>query len=155
MPYTLGQAARAAGKGKATIKRALDVGRISGRRNEAGEWQIEPVELHRVFPAVPRNVPEQGPSRSPSGTADGERVAALEAEKAALERSLEREQDTVRDLRARLDASEQERREASRQLWALLEDRRPVVEPEEEAWSEPDDLPQPPGFWRRLFGGWG
>lgn len=50
MLYTLGQAAKAVGKAKGTIKNAIDKGRISASKNEAGEYQIDPSELHRVYP---------------------------------------------------------------------------------------------------------
>lgn len=50
MLYTLGQAAKAVGKAKGTIKNAIDKGRISASKNEMGEYQIDPSELHRVYP---------------------------------------------------------------------------------------------------------
>jgi hypothetical protein len=40
------------GLNKTTVLRAIKSGRISGTRDEQGQWQVEPVELHRVFPAV-------------------------------------------------------------------------------------------------------
>lgn len=52
MAYTLGEAAKATGKSKTSIRRALDSGRVSGRKNDLGEWEIEPVELHRTFTLV-------------------------------------------------------------------------------------------------------
>lgn len=50
MLYTLGQASKAVGKAKGTIKNAIDKGRISASKNEIGEYQIDPSELHRVYP---------------------------------------------------------------------------------------------------------
>ncbi len=52
MRYTLGQAAKATGVSKMTIHRALKNGRLSGQKDETGTYQIDPAELHRVFPAV-------------------------------------------------------------------------------------------------------
>ena len=52
MTYTLGTAAKATGKAKTTISRAIDNGRISAKKNDKGEWEIDPAELHRVFPAL-------------------------------------------------------------------------------------------------------
>lgn len=52
MPYTLGEAAKATGKDRATISRAIKKGKISANKNEHGQWSIEPVELHRVYPAL-------------------------------------------------------------------------------------------------------
>lgn len=50
--YTLGQAEQATGKRKSTIANAIKKGRISAKKNDAGEWQIDPAELHRVYPPV-------------------------------------------------------------------------------------------------------
>ncbi len=52
MRYTLGQAAKATGLSKMTIQRALKSGRISGQKDETGSYQLDPAELHRVFPPV-------------------------------------------------------------------------------------------------------
>ena len=49
MAYTLTAAATATGLSRSTIFRAIKSGRISGARIEGNFW-IEPVELHRVFP---------------------------------------------------------------------------------------------------------
>jgi hypothetical protein len=48
----LGQAARATGKAKPTIARAIQTGRISASRSDDGSWAIEPAELHRVYPSA-------------------------------------------------------------------------------------------------------
>ena len=50
MFYTLGEAAKESGKSKSTIKRAIDRGRLSAKKNDKGEWKIDPAELHRVYP---------------------------------------------------------------------------------------------------------
>jgi len=54
MSYTLAQAAAACGLDKSTVRRAVRSGRISGTRDEAGTWRVEPVELHRVYPPAAR-----------------------------------------------------------------------------------------------------
>ena len=58
MPYSLGQAAKAAGRTKATIQEAIKKGRISAAKDEFGRYQIEPAELHRVYPPIPKPDPE-------------------------------------------------------------------------------------------------
>ena len=61
MPLTLAEAAQATGLNRSTILRAIKNGKISGARDEAGAWSVEPVELHRVFPpasATPKAVPQ-------------------------------------------------------------------------------------------------
>src|SRR6516225_6066611 len=52
MGYTLGQAARAVGMSKTSIFRSIKAGRISGTKDEFGQWCIEPCELHRVYPVL-------------------------------------------------------------------------------------------------------
>jgi len=52
MSYTLHQAATATGLHKTSILRAIKSGRISGAKDDNGQWHVEPVELHRVFPPV-------------------------------------------------------------------------------------------------------
>src|SRR5262245_23455231 len=61
MSYSLAEAAQATGLNRSTILRAIKRGAISGVRDEAGAWSVEPVELHRVFPpaaATPKATPQ-------------------------------------------------------------------------------------------------
>lgn len=133
MSYTVAQAAKAIGKSKNTVFRAISSGRISAARDMAtGAFRIDPSELHRVFSPVSREAPQIVP--------DGAvRVAVLEArlsEKEALIAVLERAND---DLRRRLDVADEERR----RLTAILADQR-ATRPVEPA-------PEPPGRWRRWW----
>ena len=50
--YTLAAAAAACGLNKSTVLRAIKAGKISGTKDEHGEWHIEAAELHRVYPPV-------------------------------------------------------------------------------------------------------
>jgi hypothetical protein len=50
--YTLGTAAQACGLNKSTVLRAIKAGKVSATRDEHGQWQIDPAELHRVYPPV-------------------------------------------------------------------------------------------------------
>jgi hypothetical protein len=117
MSYTLGQAAKATGMSKSTILRAIKSSRISATKDEAsGDWQIDPAELHRVYPSVA----EKGNAKNGSGTGGKhfpELLQGWERERVLLER-------TIDDLRNRLDAAEEERRTTLRQLTALLSDQR-------------------------------
>ena len=45
-------AAAACGLNKSTVLRAIKAGKISGTKDEHGEWHVEPAELHRVYPPV-------------------------------------------------------------------------------------------------------
>ena len=55
MVYTLGQAAKATGKTKAAISKAIKSGRLTGNKNDLGHFEIDPAELHRVYPPVNEN----------------------------------------------------------------------------------------------------
>jgi uncharacterized protein YhaN len=126
MGYSLSEAAKASGKSKATIHRAIQSGRISAARDDAtGSWMIDPAELHRVFSPVPADQAQNGHMRQ-SETGDG--TAALRLRLAELQQERERERNdkesVIADLRQRLDASEEERRKVQAQLTALLTDQR-------------------------------
>ena len=51
MSYTMGQAARATGKSKATILRAIRSGKISAEKTPDGIWRIR---ASRSAPGLPR-----------------------------------------------------------------------------------------------------
>ena len=80
MKHTLGTAAKATGKSKGTIRNAITKGRLSASKNDKGEYEIDPAELHRVFEPV-QSTPELNaatPLNSPPAhQAD---TAALEAQ---------------------------------------------------------------------------
>jgi len=104
MTLTLRQAADRCGKSRSTVHRALKSGKLSGSRDEDGTWSIDAAELARVFPwdaheHGQRDVMEQ------SGDGNGSAVLAVRVE--MLEQQLERERDTVEDLRRRLDRAEE------------------------------------------------
>ena len=46
---TLTEAAKGAGVTRPTIFKALKSSRLSGHKDETGEWRIEPSELERVY----------------------------------------------------------------------------------------------------------
>jgi hypothetical protein len=58
MYTSLGQAAKAAGVSRSAILRAIRAHRISAGKTDTGDWQIDPAELHRVFPP-PTTAPER------------------------------------------------------------------------------------------------
>jgi excisionase family DNA binding protein len=125
MSYTIGQAARATGRSKPTISRAIKSHKISAIKQEDGSFLIDPAELHRVFPPV---------TSSSNGNPDLKR-----SETPILQAQLQREIDLLRelltdkdgvidDLRQRLDSEAEERRKVQAQLTALLTDQRPKPE---------------------------
>lgn len=128
--YTLGQAAKATGKGKTTIKRAIDSGKISASKDDNGHYLIDPSELHRVYSQVQSLNRTDGAPRDPQQ--DGGGTEALQAKLEAAEQMLADRQRTIDDLRGRLDLEAAERRQVTLRL----------IEYE-----------KPKGFWRRLVGG--
>jgi len=55
MIYSLSEAATAIGMYRSTVLRAIKAGKVSAVKDEHGQWQIEPAELHRVYPPVADN----------------------------------------------------------------------------------------------------
>ncbi|MBW4597528.1 MAG: hypothetical protein KME46_32685 [Brasilonema angustatum HA4187-MV1] len=58
MSLTLYQAAKEVGRTKATLQEAIKKGKISAKKNEHGQYEIEPAELFRVYPPAPAPAPE-------------------------------------------------------------------------------------------------
>ncbi len=50
--YTIATAAAAVGRNKTAIVRAIKNKRISVAKDENGEPQIDPIELHRIYPPL-------------------------------------------------------------------------------------------------------
>src|SRR5215469_1767571 len=108
MSYTLGQAARAVGKSKPTIARAIQTGRLSASRTDSGTFVIDPAELHRVFQLAGNGAGTM--KQTVPGEPDGTSQAALRVERDRLLIEHEDLRETIRDLRQRLDAESEERR---------------------------------------------
>ena len=120
MKHTLGTAAKATGKSKSTLSRDIKTGRISAIRRNDGSYEIDAAELHRVYPQVSnensnRNTESNDPEH-PSATRYAELLAHLEA----AEKRIQDKDETIDDLRRRLDAEAEERRK----LTTLLTDQR-------------------------------
>lgn len=105
MGHSLRQAAEISGKSRTTIHRALKSGKVSGIQLPDGTWDIDPSELNRVFPNV-TPVHAHRSTDGHGGTAHETETKVLQTKVALLEQQLEREQDTVSDLRRRLDKAE-------------------------------------------------
>jgi hypothetical protein len=111
MPYTVAEAAKAIGKSKAAVFRAIRKGTISATRDRSnGVFLIDPAELHRAFPpvsAVSADTP-------PDTVGDVSRVAELQGRLADAH-------ETIEDLRRRLDQADTDRRQALDRLAAAQE----------------------------------
>ena len=95
--YTLGTAAKATGKSKTTIQRAVSKGKISAHKDEDGSYSIDPSELHRIFPRVigetVSNASNLDTTRPPDETPE------LRAKIEALEAMLDREREAWDEVR--------------------------------------------------------
>jgi hypothetical protein len=96
MPYSLKQAADATGRQKTTILRAIQRGKISASKDEHGEWEIDPAELHRVYdPASAASSETEQVHAAISSSAD----AATHREIALLREMLADKNAVIEDLR--------------------------------------------------------
>ena len=91
---------RATGKSKPTIAKAIKRGQISAVKAADGSYQIDPAELHRVYPMASERtgnrLREDTPIANGGVPDDVEVWRALATERA----------EVIRDLRARLDAAD-------------------------------------------------
>lgn len=132
MKYSLSEAAKATGKNKTTIQRAIKNGRISASKGDRGSYEIDPAELHRVFPLTVAQLDAQHRQSNDAQQVEFahnnshlNRVVELEKELAVaherangLEAQKDQMADTISDLRKRLDNSEG-------RVMALLADNKP------------------------------
>jgi hypothetical protein len=111
MPYTVAEAAKAIGKSKAAVFRAIRKGTISVARDESsGVFLIDPAELHRAFPP------------GPAVSADALPDTAIDVSRfAELQGRLADAHGTIEDLRHRLDQADTDRRQALDRLAAAQE----------------------------------
>lgn len=132
MQYTAGDAAKATGRNIATITRAIKSGKISARKDASGAWQIDPSELHRVFPAFAQGLqkPEMQEDATPmqDGKSSKDRtlldeIATLRERVRSQDQLLADRADQIADLRTRLDLEGEERRKMA----AILTDQRGTV----------------------------
>lgn len=132
MKYSLSEAAKATGKNKTTIQRAIKNGKISAAKGNSGSYEIEPSELHRIFPPAAAqhdaHTPQSNDTQRDRITSiDSHLTRVLELEKElavaheranGLEAQKDQMADTINDLRKRLDSTEG-------RMTALLSDSRP------------------------------
>lgn len=142
MKVSATKAAKLVGKTTPTITAALKSGKLSGEKRDGGGWDIDTSELFRVWPSVNhthestlRNIQNETPKFN----------SALQVELKVTQERLNDAQQTIEDLRTRLDVEASERRK----LTAQLTDRR-----ERETASSPvETLPTSRmGWWDRLLG---
>ena len=80
MTYDLAAAAAATETDESTILKSIEGGKISATKDELGEWRIEPVELHRLYPPITK----RGFDSNAAETAAAADALDLEGQIAAL-----------------------------------------------------------------------
>ena len=128
MVYTLGEAARATGKSKATISKAIKSGRLSASKDETGTFHIDPSELHRVYPPTVSSEHRETPENTPEKPDLGGTIRELQARLEAAHERLSDKETVIADLREDRDRWRQ-------QATGLLADHRPTA-----------------SLWARIFG---
>lgn len=136
---SLNEAARVAGRGKSTIHKAIVSGRLSAKRGASGDWQIEPVELFRVFPVnTAQNQSQDRMETRVSTTGEQDAtifdvlVKEMDKQREQSAREIDRLSDVIQDLRERLNSSERERRELDQRLLSYQKKPSERVEPRQE-----------------------
>ncbi|WP_157001816.1 hypothetical protein [Paracoccus sp. S4493] len=92
---TLSQAAKALGKSKSTLNRAIKTGRLSATRNEDGTFSINPAELYRAFPEPQKNAHQERMKEQDRTVVPDD----LSSRISLLQQLLEREREAVADLK--------------------------------------------------------
>lgn len=120
MVYTLGEAAKATGKSKATISKSIKSGRISAVKDETGTFRIDPSELHRVYPPIVSITQNETPSEPQGNPSNDTLIRELQARLATMNERLADKETMISDLREDRDKWRQ-------QATALLTDQRPKL----------------------------
>jgi hypothetical protein len=150
MSISAAEASRLTGKSKQAIINAIKLGKISAIKDLDGAWQIEPVELFRVYTPLSTldTKLDTTISQELDGTSqalDTPSVATLLVEVRMLRELLDAKDDTIADLRTRLDVEQEERRRLSMLLAA--------PQPELPVPVEQPPPARPRSWWSRLLGG--
>ena len=118
MVYTLGEAAKVTGKSKATISKAIKRGSISAAKNDKGAFEIDPAELHRVYPINVDNEQNETPKLTQISSENEGLIRELQARLEAAQERLSDKEAVITDLREDRDKWRQ-------QATTLLTDQRP------------------------------
>jgi hypothetical protein len=153
MVYTLGQAAKATGKTKTTIAKAIAKGRISAQKDDIGQYVIDPSELHRVYPLTVENNDKVDDSRPSGDHILLLEIATLKAKLEAMDklnRQIEAERDRIHEQNTRITAL---LAAPKADPYAALLERLEAIEKEVVATNHaPVAEPPRKSLWRRLMG---
>lgn len=143
---SLSEAAKATVQSKSTIWRAIKAGRLSATKNDTGEFQIDPAELHRVFPIGTVEARVSNAAAKRDATAVG--TAVLEAEIAGLKAMADLLRDQLNDAREDRDDARKDR-----DAWRSQAERLMLTHTSTPTPTTPIAAAQRrPGLFRRLMG---
>ena len=173
---SLREAAQLCGRGKSTIQTAIREGKLSAGRNEKGGYQIDPSELHRVFPfslssdgtwdranrtetdmnpASDSSLPVVSGSVRSAVDGTGRDVSEAELRVKHLEELLEAEragrEDLKQALQARVDDLQTTVLDLRKRLDQAEEEKMRLLPPPDD--DERETRSRPRGLWARLTGG--
>lgn len=97
------EAAERTGMSKAGIVKALRTGKVSGTKNDNGEWEIDPVELFRVYPPLPTGEHSRAEVGSDPVVTQ---VEHLQTQLVLMREIIDSQAATIRILTARLEAQD-------------------------------------------------
>jgi hypothetical protein len=123
MKYTAGTAAKAVGKTKSTITKAIASGKLSAIKNSSGAWEIDASELFRVYTPIALETVEIERMETPKETPINNS-------------GLEREVELLREMLDETKADRDSWKSQAQKVTALIENQSAKK-----------------GFWARLMGG--
>lgn len=118
MKLSLNQAAKTCGRAKSTLLDSIKNGRLSALKTKNGHYEIDPSELHRVFPFAAPDPPEPVPDRTPV-------LQPTPPENHPNTKGLEREVELLREMLEKAEANADHWRRLAERQQMLLEDKRP------------------------------
>ena len=160
MELTLSESAKAVKRTKQALSLAIQKGRLSARKDQAGTWRIDSAELFRAYPPVAKAEDQ----------ADANEVELLRTRLAALEAIHNADRELVTELRTARDQWQKQAETWQHQAEQLLRALpaglaqavapAPTPEPVQASGNAPRpeghveaQKPRKRGFWRSLFGG--
>ena len=114
---SLNQAAKTCGRAKSTVLDAIKTGRLSALKTKNGHYEIDPSELHRVFPFPAPYHPEPASDRTPA-------PQSTTQENQPNTKGLEREVELLREMLDKAETNAEHWRKLAERQQALLEDKR-------------------------------
>lgn len=94
------EAAERTGLSKAGIVKAIRTGKLSASKNLNGEWEIDPVELFRVYPPLPTSEHSEPKVSSELVVTESEHLRT----QLMLHREIiDKQEETIKELRAQIE----------------------------------------------------